>query len=143
MYFLKGFFLTLLITLTVVSCTKEETEAPAADLTGVWEWVRSDGGIGNNIHYTPATSGKQMTLKLTADQYFFYSQGALTSQGTYTLVTRTCIHDGKQKTLIDFSGCPDLMVHLVDANNLHLNDEAHDGIASQYKRAEASVYQNK
>lgn len=140
MHFLKGFILTALIALRTTSCTKEEVEAPAGNLAGVWEWVRSDGGIGNNIHYTPATTGKQVTLKLTADQYFFYSQGVLTSQGTYTLVTGTCIHDGKQKTLINFSGCPDQMIHLLDASTLELSDEAHDGIGSQYKRAEASAY---
>lgn len=140
MHIIKGLLLIIFITLVAVSCTKDETSPPATDLTGVWQWVRSDGGIGNNIHYTPATTGKQVTLKLTSDQYFFYSQGVLTSQGTYTLATRTCIHDGKQKTLIDFSGCPDLMVHLLDNNNLHLSDEAHDGIGSQYKRSEVSAY---
>ncbi|HEY1112149.1 MAG TPA: hypothetical protein VGE66_01250 [Chitinophagaceae bacterium] len=144
MHFLKGFLLITLITLGVVSCTKEKTDPPAADLTGVWQWVRSDGGIGNNIHYTPATTGKQVTLKLTADrQFFFYSHGVLTSQGTYTLENGTCIHDGKQKTRINFSSCPDQMIHLLEDKSLHLSDEAHDGISSQYSRAEMSIYQPK
>lgn len=144
MQFTRTLLLVFTLALGAVSCTKEKPEAPEAELTGVWQWVRSDGGIGNNIHYTPATTGKQVTLKLTADrQYFFYSHGVLTSQGTYTLETGTCIHDGKQKTRLNFSGCPDQMIHLLDDKTLQLSDEAHDGIGSEYTRAEVSVYQGK
>lgn len=140
----RTILLLSLLALGAVACTKETTDAPGSDLAGVWQWVRSDGGIGNNIHYTPATTGKQVTLKLTADRrYFFYSHGVLTSEGTYTLETGTCIHDGKQKTLINFSGCPDQMIHLLDDKSLLLSDEAHDGISSQYSRSEVSIYASK
>lgn len=144
MHFTRTLLLVFTIALGVVSCTKEKPEDDGAALAGVWQWVRSDGGIGNNIHYTPATTGKQVTLKLTADRrYFFYSHNVLTSEGTYTLETSTCIHDGKQKTLINFSGCPDQMIHLLDDKSLQLSDEAHDGISSQYSRSEMSIYASK
>lgn len=140
----KNLLLIATIVLGAASCTKPTSEFPEAGVAGVWQWVRSDGGIGNNIHYTPATTGKDVTLKLTEDrQFFFYSHGQLTSQGTYTLENRTCIHDQKQKTTLNFSGCPDQMIHILDGNKLVLSDEAYDGIISQYERAEVSIYPSK
>lgn len=140
MHYIKSLLLIAVIALTTVSCTKPGTELPYTQLVGEWQWVRSDGGIANLIHDTPASTGKNVTLKLTADnQYFFYSNGSLASQGTYTLETRACIHDGQQKTLINFSGCPDQAIHLLNATTLELSDEAHDGIGSQYRRAIVSI----
>lgn len=124
------------------SCTKEKTEDPGPELAGVWQWVRSDGGFANHIHDTPASTGKQVTLKLTADhRYIFYSNGSPTAEGNYTLEKATCIHDGQQKTRINFSGCADPVIHLLDASTLKLSDEARDGISSQYSRTEVAIYQ--
>jgi hypothetical protein len=138
MHYVKSLLIAM-IALVAVSCSKPTSELPQADVAGVWLWTRSDGGIGNNIHYTPATTGKDVTLKLTENQYFFYSQGQLTSQGTYTLESRRCIHDGGQKTTINFSACPDQAIHVLNANTLELSDEAYDGIVTQYRRAEVSI----
>lgn len=124
-----------------VSCSREKIGSQATDLTGEWQWLQSDGGIANLIHDTPASTGKKVTLRLTADwKYYYYTNDVLTEQGTYALETRTCIHDHGEKTLINFSGSPDQMVETMDGSTLQLSDEAYDGITSLYRKTAASTH---
>lgn len=127
-----------------ISCSKTGTAIPVSPkgstgegLAGTWNWVRTDGGIANNIHETPATTGKNIHLKITDNnQYFIYTNGTLTSQGTYTLETRSCIHDNVAKKFINFSILTDedMMIEIVDNLSLKLSDEANDGLEILYSR---------
>ena len=105
-------------------------------LAGTWRWVRTDGGIGDNIHETPLSTGNQLALTLTAGgTYLIFTNGFKTSEGIYTLQTKTCIHDRTDKTFINFSADQDLMVEKIDSKNLWLSDEFYDGVGTMYERS--------
>ena len=77
-------------------------------LAGTWQWVRTDGEIGYHLHETPVSTGKNIDLKIGFDnKYYIYTNGYLTSEGTYLLETRKCIHDHTDKSFINFSSPTD------------------------------------
>jgi len=115
--------------------TESETLPISNSLEGSWIWTRTDGGIAAHIHETPASAGRTVKLVLRSDNtYTIYTNGNLSSQGTYSINSHNCIHEGVNKPLIDFSNDMDWTVESVINNVLSLSDEAYDGIISQYKR---------
>lgn len=137
----RNFCTTAVLAITLlVSCSKQQiaaTEKGGDSLLGTWQWQRTDGGIGYHIHETPANTGKNVLLKLTAgNEFFIYTNGALTAQGTYGLRMQTCIHDQTNKTFIDFSTGQDMMVEKREGSYLELSDEAMDGVNSVFQRIE-------
>ena len=120
----------------VTGCSKQvDRSSTEESLAGTWSWISTDGGIANNIHKTPANTGKNIDLKIEADgKYSIYTNDSLSSSGTYVLETRKCIHDHTDKAFINFSFDEDMMVESIDKQNLELSDEAYDGIKSYYKR---------
>jgi hypothetical protein len=125
-----------------LSCNKESIGGDCAmppgehALTGAWKWVRTDGGFGNTIHDSPASTGKTIVLNLqTNGQYFYTTNGTLSSSGSYQLLSKKCIHNNEMKTYIDFSNDTDLMVEKpVTVNELSLSDDAYDGLGMLYKK---------
>jgi hypothetical protein len=132
------FFVLLSIMLLGANCSKQFDKAnTGVGLFGTWQWVRTDGGIAFHIHETPASTGENIDMRFSADRkYYIYTNGSLTSEGTYQLETRKCIHDHKDKTVINFSSPSDydFMIEKLDQEKLELSDEAYDGIGSLYKR---------
>ena len=140
MHFVLNYAFVLLM-VAAASCSKQVSKASATkDLANTWQWVRTDGGIANHIHETPLSTGKNITLKISnnSNSYAIYTNDSLTSQGTYTLEERTCIHDQTNKTFINFSADTDWMIEKIDSENLQLSDESMDGLQSIYKRQTAS-----
>ena len=87
------------------------------------------------LYETPSSTGKNIELTITSDgKYSIHTNGVLTSDGSYVLVTRKCIHDATDKSFINFSSGVGLMVEKVDNETLEVSDEAHDGLGSIYKR---------
>jgi hypothetical protein len=140
MYFSKS-YAAILMALVITACSKHPL-TKAADgngskdgLVGAWQWVRTDGGIGYNIHQTPLSTGKQVALKLVADStYAVYTNNIITSHGTYRIEMRTCIHDHNQKPFLLFSAGNGLMIEAQNTDSLILSDENMDGVESIYKR---------
>lgn len=134
LYFAPALFAVFLF----MACSKENqaNNKPGAELSGSWEWERTDGGIAAHIHHSPQTTGKNIELQFAGNRYFVYTNGILSSEGTYALKSRTCIHDYAEKSFIDFSSAadPDLMIESQDGLTLVLSDEAFDGVSSRYKR---------
>jgi hypothetical protein len=129
-------YIAFLITLLFTAC-KKETDAGPKDIIGNWNWVRTDGGIGFHIHLTPANTGKNIELRLmNGNNYAFYTNGALTSQGSFTTRLQRCIHDGTDKRVIDFSQTADadMMVERVNEQTLILSDDFFDGMTEEYSR---------
>lgn len=128
----------LVTTISKTSCKKnQDGRTDAKDLVGVWEWVRTDGGFGFHIHHTPASTGKQIELKVGTDnKYSFYVNGVLKSEGTFTISLKQSIVDQKNKRFIDFSdpNDQDQLIFRVDNGVLELTDNYHDGTGSQYKK---------
>jgi hypothetical protein len=127
---------TISVTVLITGCSKQKEESSIQkQLAGTWQWVSTDGGFAFHIHRTPANTGKNVDLKITADgKYAIFTNDILTSEGTYALETRKCIHDHANKTYIKFSSDPGFMVHYVDVESLEVSDEAYDGLGSEYKR---------
>jgi hypothetical protein len=142
---MKNIIACLLTSMAVISlaigCSKsQEKSSMQENLAGTWQWIRTDGGIAAHIHNTPANTGKNVELKITADgKYAIYTNDILTAEGTYTLETKRCIHDHTDKTFINFSSDQDLMVEKLTNDQLDVSDDAYDGFASVYKRKTVNV----
>jgi hypothetical protein len=128
-------FLMILPAFAFIACSKNDETATGASIAGTWQWLRTDGGIAAHIHETPANTGKNIDLKISTDgTYTVYTNGQLSSAGTYTIETRKCIHDHANKPFINFSADRDVMIENLDATSLQVSDEAYDGVGSLYKR---------
>jgi hypothetical protein len=134
----KKIFCGLFLMLMMAACSKNGTNTVDAPLyVGTWKWLYTGGGIADHIRETPSTTGKRIDLKLTQhNQYFIYTNGALTSEGTYTVETKKCIHNNTNKTFLNFSSAADrdLMIEELDCEIMDLSDEAHDGLTSRYAK---------
>jgi hypothetical protein len=135
--------------ITIISCTKQVQTIPdnsngtpkpggtGTAITGTWVWERTDGGFGNHIHDTPASTGKTIEFTLAADSsYTLFVNGTLTSTGTYSLAVRKCIHDNASKPVIGFSATSLVggMIEKADSTTLELSQDVYDGVSSQYRR---------
>ena len=124
----------------LLSCSKRSDlstiQNSGTTLEGTWKWARTDGGIGNHIHETPASTGKNIDLVLTNDHYSIYTNGSLTSQGVYTLESRNCIHDNTTKPVINFSSPEDadMMIETLNGLVMELSNDVYDGTKSIYSK---------
>lgn len=106
-------------------------------MAGTWKWQSTLGGTANIVQETPATTGRNVNLALNSDlRYFIYTNGVLTSEGTYRIVTQNCIHDNTNKQVIDFSspGDRDMMIEKMTSKQLELSDNTFDGALSSYTK---------
>lgn len=129
--------LVALVIGALLSCSKSGTPDQGDLVNGPWVWVSTDGGIANQIHETPASTGRNVTLVLDTDgKYSITENGIVVSQGTYIMKDATCIHNMQTKKIIDFSSPTDgdMMVEVISGNRLVLSDEANDGTSSTYSR---------
>ncbi|WP_269242078.1 hypothetical protein [Flavobacterium limnophilum] len=126
-----GFFLLVTV---FISCSDND-DSSGKNLTGTWSWVRTDGGFAFHIHDTPASTGKYIDLKFTSDgKFFYYTNGILSSEGTYQFSTQKSIVDGTYKKSIVFSVGGEMIIAKLDNTNLELDDNNYDGIGSSYTR---------
>jgi hypothetical protein len=126
---------------TIPSCDKSVAKEPVDEhLTGSWVWIRTDGGIANNIHETPASTGKQKTLILNGNYtYKIVINNVTASEGNFTIESKQCMHDGQSKPYIQFKNAEALMVERADSTVLILSDEAADGVNSEYHLSGTTV----
>ncbi len=132
------FTFSVLVVLSFWGCSKPDTalESKQSINTG-WNWVRTDGGFANHIHETPASTGKNINLLLRSDNtYSIYTNGVLTSQGTYLVESRVCIHDQSYKNVLNFSSPSDqdMMIEKLDNSTLELSDDNYDGFRTIYSK---------
>lgn len=132
--FLKGLGLLFLITI-ITSCSVQNTNISAdKNLIGTWSWISSSGGIAGTT-VTPATTGKTIDLKITSDnKYFYYTNGVLSSQGTYNLEIKKSLLSQTNKNAIIFSNDGSMIIEKIDNSNLLLSDDNYDGFGSAYIR---------
>lgn len=133
-----SFFASLCV-LMFWGCSKkhDNTLESNQSIVANWKWVRTDGGIANHIHETPISTGKNIDLIFKGDNsYSIYTNGVLTSQGTYSIEYHICIHDHLKKRVINFStpSDEDMMIEKIDNYTLELSDDNYDGIGSSYSK---------
>jgi len=129
--FLKSIGLLFLLTI-IVSCSDNDDNSVDKNLIGTWSWVSSSGGIAGTTE-TPASTGKNIDLKFTRDgKYFYYTNGIISSEGTYKFSTQKSIADGTTKKSIIFSTGGEMVIAKIDNSNLELDDNNYDGIGSSY-----------
>ncbi len=124
---------------TLLSCDKKEARLTNVDtLVGTWNWVRTDGGIADNIHETPQSTGKTVKLRIAAEnKYEVIENNVVIEEGTFTVELRKCIHDGDMKQALRFSNGQYRMVEDHSSVTLELSDESNDGVFITYVKANA------
>ncbi|HAO47750.1 MAG TPA: hypothetical protein PLZ45_15830 [Ferruginibacter sp.] len=135
--FKPPFFILVCTLLAVSSCTKPAKDDTGTGLAGDWDWVQTDGGIANHIHETPASTGKNIVLRISGNNsYQVITNGVITNQGTIDFTSQVCIHDNSSKKVIVFSNPLELpmMIEKPIGSTLELSDNANDGILVQYRR---------
>lgn len=129
--------LATILTLFIYSCSKPVKNESGPDLSGSWQWVNTMGGIANQVNETPASTGKNVQLTITADnQYTILTNGVVTSQGTISFTVQNCIrhHTGKRVIVFSDPSVQQLMIESLDPVSLRLTDNAYDGVISLYSR---------
>ncbi|WP_309640853.1 hypothetical protein [Flavobacterium sp.] len=143
-----------LFVMTALSCTDNETEIPQNNtpqnkqstnivrdigntntlLKGTWIWTNTAGGFAGT-NETPASTGNTKTIVFSGNHaYQCATNGVTTSQGTYSIGTKYCIHYGIYKPSIDFSDpmIEDQTIERIYAWELILSDDYFDGYTSRY-----------
>lgn len=146
------FLFITLVGLLFISCDDQSKDEIAfkesqllitSDITGTWNWLSTDGGIGFHIHNTPASTGKTITLSISEDyQYEIKENDVSKSKGTYTLILKNSIYSGNPARFIEISDDNYINQHVVlngiisiaDEQQLNIADNFHDGIASQFSK---------
>ncbi len=138
----KILILSLIIT-TVVGCVEDDSYVlEDSGLVGEWSWLSTDGGIGANIHYTPESIGKEITLILNYDySYAVYEDDTLVSEGIFNLVLKNSIYSEELTLFIELA---DNYTHQnvviggaivnLDSGELNISDNFTDGVGSGFER---------
>jgi hypothetical protein len=133
---MKNIILCLgLVTVFFSACTKED-QVEAGALAGTWQWLRTDGGIGNHIHDTPGSTGNQIEFRFNTNlTYSKYTNNILTEEGSFRLEKRKCIHDQQEKpVLLLGSNTTGMMIERISSDTLEFSDDVVDGTGSVYSR---------
>ncbi|MBW8360951.1 MAG: hypothetical protein K0M56_02050 [Kaistella sp.] len=126
--------LPLILLSLAFSCGTREDELSNEQYLGTWNWVSTDGGIGN-IHETPANTGIERKMTFTAENHYTITENStVVNEGTYNLIREVTSTDHSEKIFIDFSNYPDVMVNSINGPDLHLADDAVDGYTYHYSK---------
>lgn len=124
----------ILFTLLFIFSCRGDDEIDDAFLLGDWNWVSTNGGIGN-IHETPISTGKIVVLSFVADnKYIITTNGTVTSSGSFSLYKDITNTDHSEKTFIGFSNDGNKIIASYDETNLQLEDDANDGFIYIYQK---------
>ncbi|TDD96172.1 hypothetical protein [Flavobacterium cellulosilyticum] len=132
--YFKGIGLLFLL-LILTSCTDQnDSNNEGNSLSATWVWVSSSGGIAG-VTNTPKSTGNSIELIMTSDfNYTIYTNGSITSQGTYKMSTQKCIHDNTIKNSLIFSNNTEMTIEKINPINILLSDDYYDGFDNLYTR---------
>ena len=137
----KLLILSMVIATTVGCVEDDDYVLEDSGLVGEWSWVSTDGGIGANIHYTPESIGKEITLILNSNySYEVYEGDTLVSGGIFDLVLKNSMYS----ELTVFIELADNYTHQniviggaivnLDSHELNISDNFADGVGSVFER---------
>lgn len=132
---MKKIFLIIFAFVLFISCRNEQEEMLKTDqFVGTWNWVSTNGGIGN-INETPSSTGKTVRIIFTNDnKYSIVENNKTINEGTYKTYLEVTNTDHVQRVFIDFSNYPDKAVRSVTPTELHLYDDVADGLNYIYSK---------
>lgn len=144
---MKKIILFLVLTIGSVSCNADgESEITNSTLVGKWNWVSTDGGIANNIHATPASTGNAVQLNLMKNyKYTLTQNGNEVESSTYELVPEKSIYSGEMEKYIRCTPTENKshqsvvingIIKVHETNKMTISDNNYDGIESQFERVE-------
>jgi len=139
---MKKIILLIVILFGILSCSKND-DSEYNQFVGKWNWVSTDGGLNSQIHDTPTSTGKTITLIILNDNdYTILKNGVVNSQGTYNLNITNDYYTGGQSQFITFSENNNISTFVIvngiikrnDNITLTINDNNPDGIGMTFKK---------
>ena len=132
---MKNLLLAFAIIASLISCRSEDEKDLEVDqFVGTWNWVFTTGGLAN-VNLTPQGTGKTASITLTGNYiYIITEDGAVTSEGTYTLQKNVTTTDHANRVFIYFSNGMQKAVSSVSDTELNLYDDATDGYHYHYAK---------
>lgn len=138
----KIIFITIIL-FGILSCTKND-DNQHNQFIGKWEWTSTEGGLNSQIHDTPTSTGKTITLIILNDNdYTILKDGIVNSQGTYDLNITNDYTTGGQSQFIKFSeneNNPNIIIIFngiikrVNGVTLTIDDNNPDGIGMIFNK---------
>lgn len=134
-------FLIVLLLVVAMGCKKDSNTAAAdapvvmgTGLPGTWELRSTSGTIAGGMVNYPNGNGNIFVF--TDNTYQHYSRGAITDQGTYSLIQQMSFLYNKMENTIVFNNVSGSPVTLItqNGNDLTLALDANDGGVAAYVR---------
>jgi len=141
---MKKLIYFIILSLGIISCKpSEKKEIDNSSFIGKWNWTNTDGGINYNIHKTPNTTGKVVSLILSENNtYSIIENGNEISNGTYEVIEKRSIYSGEIEPFIIYSNQYDNqnvvfsgIIKILNYNKLSIADNNADGLESKYVRS--------
>jgi hypothetical protein len=138
----KLLILSMVIATTVGCVEDDDYVLEDSGLVGEWSWVSTDGGIAGNIHHTPESIGKEITLIMNIDySYEVYEDDTLVSDGIFDLVLKNSIYSQELTVFIELTDNYSYQnvviagaIVSLDDQTLNISDNFSDGVASIFER---------
>jgi hypothetical protein len=127
-------FLSCLILFT--SCKKDSFESVKSKIIGSWELRDFQGGWGP-VNASDLTPGNGNILKFSDSKYQFYSQGQLTSSGTYRITKMDTYNGAYPESALFLNSDQDPMARIRVVENtltMYVGTIAADGYIAKYVR---------
>jgi hypothetical protein len=137
----------ILVLIIGLSCNADgENETTNSNLIEKWNWVSTDGGIANNIHTTPVSTGKAVQLNLMKNyKYTITQNGNEVESGIYELVLEKSIYSGEMEKYIRCTPTENTphesvvingIIKIYETNEMTISDNYYDGIGSKFIKVE-------
>lgn len=142
---MKNLIYLLILTFGVISCSSDnEIDINNSDIIGEWNWKSTEGGIANNIHETPTSTGKIIHLNLMRNyKYSMAENGIEISSGVYELIMKKSIYSDEMERFIQLTNdhkhlevVTSGIIKTYENNKLDISDNNFDGIASSFEKIE-------
>ena len=131
---IKKIILLSAFLLLLFSCGTREDETDNEQYVGVWTWVSTTGGT-DNVNQTPANTGINRTMTLTAESlYTIKENGEVVSEGTYYLGLGVTNTNHLEKLFLNLSNDPHLIVESINTTDLYLGEDVNNGYKYHYNK---------
>lgn len=129
---MKKIYCLVLVIFMLSGCTSKKINTEEPDISGMWNWIESFGGIAGILE-TPESTGNTIQLDITSSTINRYVNGELESSLSYIIETgESGILGGVQEMIVyenDFR-----QSFILNQNMLLLYDECDDCFVHEFER---------